>query len=790
MKKNNLLCILRTQNERTENLSRLLLENEVGKENVIVIHEAPFAQAVIRSFELGIDSGSEWTFCFDGDVLVVPEAINKCIEDLDQVLPKVFKIQPRLISKIHGAKIAAGFHIYRTSLLNEALKYIKPDINSLRPETFVLREMIKNGYSISHLDKIVGIHEYELYYSDIYRRMRLRGTKGGKEELEYLRKRLIKMQDIDPDFRVALKGIDDSLLKPIHQHSINSIDSIEIQSVLNDLGLKEKSRISDSINGDFVIDIVKSFSPDSDALAFTQKFESLNFPKKGIKILLISSASVGPLYISTLLKNNNHEVKRLYQGYEDYLGEPSAPFNPPYREEELLEYSPDVIGFSVESSTFKKAELMASKIKRILPNCFIIFGGAHATDCPEEIIKYESIDAICIGEGEYPMLEVCNELNIGRFPLKVKNIWIKHNGEIIRNDLRPYIQDLDTIPMDRDNIWYGGLFTGRGCVGRCSFCNIPAFRKHGPKGKFFRKLTIESAMKEVEIVYRGTIEKVLSVKQTPLLYKVLSKIFSSSILSKFYNTSIWVLPQGTYRREKEYESVIDKIKGRTKWIDPVRFKDDTFLADKKWFLEFAKRLNDKFPNMKYICQARANEIDEEVALWLSRSGCVRVSLGFETGNEKLRNEVIKKNIKDSQIYFACELLRKNNIEIMGQWMYGLPDERLEDTIKTLIMSTEIGDISQLHFTSPLPNTELYNLAAQKGLIDYKHENKGLYSYDLIFHNEIERLHILLISLLHVLKDVRIPVDYKYIRYLGSDNNWRGKTIGEVFSIELKSKIKY
>lgn len=492
-----------------------------------------------------------------------------------------------------------------------------------------------------------------------------------------------------------------------------------------------------------------------------------------MKVVLISSASIGPLYISTLLKHEGHSVRRLYQGYKKYLGEPAAPFAPPLTEAELIEFKPDIVGFSVETSTFQAGVKMAEEIKKVLPGVHIIFGGAHPTDCPEETIMKDQVDSICIGEGEFPMLELCNLLESGQPPFQVQNLWVKHDGNIYRNPQRPYMQDLDSIPLDRDGIFYGGLFTGRGCVGRCAFCNTPSFRKHGPGGKFFRKRSIEGALKEVEEVYKSIFAKSILLDQR-IIYKKPFSILYDMLLK------ICKIPG--------FDNLLGRLIGWSRWIDPVRFKDDTFLADKRWFLEFAPRLHDRFPYLKYICQARANEIDEDVAFWLKKSGCVMVSIGFETGSEFIRNKVIHKNVTNDQISNACSLLRGNGIKIMGQWMYGLPGESFKDMLSSFVMSVKEKDYSQLHFTSPLPNTELFDVALQKGLIKKEYLSKGLYDSELIFHNDEECLQLLLVSLIHVLKDVKVPSNYSYVRYLGSQNDWRGKTVGEIIATELETMM--
>jgi radical SAM superfamily enzyme YgiQ (UPF0313 family) len=467
---------------------------------------------------------------------------------------------------------------------------------------------------------------------------------------------------------------------------------------------------------------------------------------KNKKILFISSASVGPLYLSHILKKNGFTVMRLHQGYKECLGEPSQPFSPPVTEAELRKFCPDIVGFSVDTASFSKAEQMAAEIKKVLPNVLIVFGGPHPSISPDDSINSNCVDAICYGEGELAMLELCECIEKGMSPAKIENIWIKLDGKVYKNPRRPYIQELDSFPMDRGGLHYGGVITGRGCLGNCAFCGTPAMKKNGPRGKYFRKHSVEYVLDEIAVVYKGLIK-----------YSLHPKSIAGKLLGM--------------RDEKG-------------WIYPLRFKDDTFLGSKKWFLEFAPKYKKRFPRLKYICQARANEIDEEVASWLKKSGCVRVSMGFECGSEKARLEVLKKRITNEQLRNACSLLKKYNIEIMGQWMYGLPDETFQEALETLILSVKSGDFPQLHMTTPLPGTKLFDIALEKGFITPDYVTPGLYEPS-VFHDKESYIGILLISILHVLKDVRIPSNYHYVRYLG-DVDFRGKTLGEIVVQEIEN----
>jgi len=102
---------------------------------------------------------------------------------------------------------------------------------------------------------------------------------------------------------------------------------------------------------------------------------------------------------------------------------------------------PDIIAFSSVTNQIGYVDIGSKWIKQefTIP---IICGGIHATLYPEEVIGFDGIDMVCRGEGEYPMLELANDLG----HTDIKNLWVKGGGDIIKNPLRPLISSLDDLP--------------------------------------------------------------------------------------------------------------------------------------------------------------------------------------------------------------------------------------------------------------------------------------------------------------------------------------------------------
>ena len=172
---------------------------------------------------------------------------------------------------------------------------------------------------------------------------------------------------------------------------------------------------------------------------------------------------MGPMYISGLLKEHGHHCNLvIVSESKNYL-------------QDISHYQPDLIGFSTMTGPHKWVIETANRIKKHFDKP-IVLGGAHPTFFPE-IIQEPSLDIICIGEGEFAVLDLANKLDSSADISNIKNLWIKKNGHVFKNDLRPLVENLDALPFP-DRALYDDceilrsvpamkFLTGRGCPYRC-----------------------------------------------------------------------------------------------------------------------------------------------------------------------------------------------------------------------------------------------------------------------------------------------------------------------------------
>lgn len=363
---------------------------------------------------------------------------------------------------------------------------------------------------------------------------------------------------------------------------------------------------------------------------------------------------MGPMYISAILKKHGHDCRMLiHSEHKEYL-------------RDIIDYDPDLIGFSTMTGPHKWVLCIAQEIKQNI-NKPILLGGPHPTFFPE-IIHEPQVDMICLGEGEFTVLEIAEKIDRGEDLCSIKNLWIKKNDQVIKNDPRPLIEDLDELPFP-DRALYDNckilravpamkFLTGRGCPYRCTFCFNHMFNE----------------------LYRGL---------------------------------------GRIVRKRSANNLINEIKEVAKYyrLKLIRFPDDTFTSNRRWLLEFLEKYKQEI-DMPYTGLIHANELNEEVARMLKTSGCLNIYFGVETGNEKLRNQILNKNLSNKQIIEAANLLRKYKLKFGTYNMFGLPHETLDLAFETIKLNRYIKPNYTINnIFQPYPKTEITDYALEHGFLD-------------------------------------------------------------------------
>lgn len=374
------------------------------------------------------------------------------------------------------------------------------------------------------------------------------------------------------------------------------------------------------------------------------------------------------MLLSALLKKYNHQCDVLIESCEkDFLNS-------------INKSKPDIIGFycttGLQNWIFKCSE----KIKK-QTSVPVIIGGPHPTFYPN-VINNPYIDIICRGEGEYASLELMNTLkdNISDI-VKIKNLWVKTKELIYRNELRDLIENLNELPFPDFNIYTKYRFlvsfvkerypviTGRGCPYDCSFC------------------------------YNHSLKK---------LYKV----------------------KGKYVRRRSVDNVLSElIQAKEKYgVNKFVFNDNDFLLDTKWLEAFSEQYNKKIKT-QFICDARANSVNEDSIKILKKMGCICIKIGVESGNEQIRRKVLNKDITNEQIKRAAFIIKKYKINLKTCNILGIPLETISVALDTYRINKEIGsDFALCSLLQPYPGTQIgkYIIKINE---ESRHTESGLLKFD-------------------------------------------------------------
>jgi anaerobic magnesium-protoporphyrin IX monomethyl ester cyclase len=180
-------------------------------------------------------------------------------------------------------------------------------------------------------------------------------------------------------------------------------------------------------------------------------------------------------------------------------------------ERHIERYKPDVIGISTVSMYMQYVEPMIQEIKQRwgLP---IILGGYHATLLPEPSIALPGVDAVCIGDGEVPLTAWLDALEGGGSAHGIDGLWFMHQGEVVRNELRPLNQDIDELPIPNYDLWedfdrflfYNGVvyvIGNRGCPYGCTYCSEEPLRQRLP-GRYLRTRDPAAYAREIQHHWR------------------------------------------------------------------------------------------------------------------------------------------------------------------------------------------------------------------------------------------------------------------------------------------------
>lgn len=146
------------------------------------------------------------------------------------------------------------------------------------------------------------------------------------------------------------------------------------------------------------------------------------------------------------------------------------------------------------------------------------------------------------------------------------------------------------------------------------------------------------------------------------------------------------------------------------------FLDDVLTLNKKHVMGFCNEIIARGLEVKWGSNTRADCVDEELMDKMAEAGCGVLLFGVESGNPRIRNEVIGKGVSDEKIIEAIRMADRNKI-VSGMFlMMGFPTEGMKEIEDTVRFAKKTGpSIIGIHLTKPMPGAEIFRRGIEEGL---------------------------------------------------------------------------
>ena len=334
------------------------------------------------------------------------------------------------------------------------------------------------------------------------------------------------------------------------------------------------------------------------------------------------------------------------------------------------------------------ASLLAKQLRLSHPNLKIAFIGSHASSLPHEVIQYHYVDFAFINEGVYALLDLL-QTNLQDDLDKVPGIWYKTSGlprpsvpgRVVESsdmdlvmpgyawDLLP--KDANLLDKYRAHFWhsnfshnnrtpFAAVYTSLGCSFGCNFCMI-------------------------NVVNRTSQD--------------IDAVSSDSRGMRFWSPELML---------KQFEFLWDS------GVRTVRISDEMFFLNRKYYGPILQGLIDRKMKFNIWAYARIDSVRKDQLPLFKEAGVNWLCLGIEAGNQKVRIEIDKGKFKQVDIRQVTSEVKEAGINILGNYMFGFPDDTFETMQETFDLAKELNcEHANFYTAMALPGSPLHLYARKQ-----------------------------------------------------------------------------
>ncbi|MEW6076901.1 MAG: radical SAM protein [Thermodesulfobacteriota bacterium] len=335
------------------------------------------------------------------------------------------------------------------------------------------------------------------------------------------------------------------------------------------------------------------------------------------------------------------------------------------------------IGANPSASSTPKMTAIRPLLNRIkgrnLP-CKTVLFGIHSSALPERTLREEAVDFVVRGEVFYPVEQLLRMLLSGEDAATINGLCLLRNDCFVDNGRADVVEDLDSLPLPawdllpmakyRAHNWhclddvsrrspYGVIYTSLGCPFHCDYCNIHEMYGGHPGIRF------RSPGRVLEDIDR--------------LYQ-------------------------------EYK------------ICHLKIMDELFVINENRVMEICDLLIERDYGLNIWAYARVDTVTGKVLKKLKQAGVNWLAFGIEAGADAVRQGVSKGRFDGDRIRDAVAKAHGAGINVLGNFMFGLPDDDMDTMGETLALARELEcEYANFYTTMAYPGSALYEDAVTRGL---------------------------------------------------------------------------
>lgn len=316
--------------------------------------------------------------------------------------------------------------------------------------------------------------------------------------------------------------------------------------------------------------------------------------------------------------------------------------------------------------------------------------GTHVTPIPRETMRpYPALDFVLVGEPDLTIRdlldhlenrfeersEAINQLFLKTDPLYkpainedgtvdmrgIKGVAWRRGDEIVMNLTRPFVADLDDLPMPMHELLplqkylmpmikgpFTFIVTSRGCPAGCTYC----------------------------------------IKHVTYQYGV--RLRSPKLIME----EMWAL--------------------KRLGVHNIHMYADLFTVNRDQVIELCKLMIEEKLDVHWTCNSRVDYVDEEMLTLMGKAGCRLISWGIESGNEQILRHA-RKGAYPDKAERALRWAKKAGIMNWGYFIIGLPQETEATIRQTIDFAKKLPlDIALFHVAAPYPGTPFFFEVVKEG----------------------------------------------------------------------------